>query len=202
MTKLRFKPLSSNCWGDLTSLFGARGACGGCWCMWWRLKRPDFETKKGEKNRHALHDIVKSGAPTGILAFAGGKPVGWCAVAPREDYLRLETSRILKPVDERPVWSITCMFVARPHRRNGVTVQLLKAAVEHVRKRGGELVEGYPVEPRSDSMPDAFAYTGLVSAFRKAGFVEVLRRSETRPIMRFEIGGTATRAPRDRSQRN
>jgi GNAT superfamily N-acetyltransferase len=167
--------------------------------MWWRLKRTDFDQKKGENNRLALKAIVKSEEPVGILAYAEGRPIGWCAVAPREDYRRLETSRILKPVDDRPVWAITCLFVARPRRRSGVTIELLKAAVEHVRKRGGELVEGYPVEPRTGSMPDAFAYTGLASAFRKAGFVEVLRRSETRPIMRFEIGGAARSAPRKKN---
>jgi uncharacterized protein (DUF362 family) len=66
-------------------------------------------------------------------------------------------------------------------------VDLLKAAVEYVKEQGGEIVEGYPVDAKKD-MPPAFIYHGVAAAFQKAGFVEVARRSETRPIMRFFIG--------------
>jgi GNAT superfamily N-acetyltransferase len=131
--------------------------------------------------------IVDSGKVPGILAYAGGEPVGWCAVATREAYPRLARSRILKPVDDQPVWSVVCFFIAKPYRQRGLTRRLLQAAVEHVRKNKGRILEGYPVEPKKN-MPDPFVYTGLASAFRKAGFKEVARRSETRPIMRYEIG--------------
>jgi GNAT superfamily N-acetyltransferase len=83
-----------------------------------------------------------------------------------------------------------CFFTAKAFRRKGVSVELLKAAVDYVKGRGGKIVEGYPAEPKKDRMPDPFVYTGLVSAFRKAGFVEVLRRSKTRPIMRCTIEGS------------
>ena len=135
----------------------------------------------------ALKRIVDSGEIPGILAYANGEPIGWCSVAPRESYPTLERSRVLRKVDDKPVWSIVCFFVAKQFRHKGVTVALLKAAIEHVKKRGGKIIEGYPVEPKKGYTPDPFAYTGLVSAFRKAGFVEVLRRSETRPIMRYVI---------------
>jgi GNAT superfamily N-acetyltransferase len=92
----------------------------------------------------------------------------------------------LKRVDEEPVWSVVCFFVTKEHRRSGVSVKLLKAAIDFVRERGGRVVEGYPIEPKKDQ-PDAFVWTGLAAAFRKAGFREVERRSETRPIMRYEI---------------
>jgi len=82
------------------------------------------------------------------------------------------------------VWSVSCLFVARPYRRRGVSVLLLKAAASRVRRRGGRIVEGYPVEPRQDKVPDPFVWTGLASAFRRAGFREVARRSKSRPIMR------------------
>lgn len=105
----------------------------------------------------------------------------------REAYPTLERSRTLKRVDNEPVWSVVCFFVAKPFRRKGVTRKLVRAAIEYVRKQGGKILEGYPVEPKREKIPDAFAYTGLASTFRKAGFVEVLRRSETRPIMRYVI---------------
>lgn len=166
------------------SLFGDRGACGGCWCMWWRLKRSEFERLKGALNRRALKRIVGAGGVPGLIAYVDGAAAGWCSVAPREDYPVLERSRVLRRVDERPVWSVVCFFIARPHRRTGLASRLLDGAVSHARKQGASIVEGYPVEPKTAAMPDAFAYTGLASIFRKAGFVEVARRSATRPIMR------------------
>ena len=190
---VEFRALTSERWPDLEALFGARGACGGCWCMTWRLKRSDFARGKGEGNRKALRAIVTSGAEPGVLAYAGGEPVAWCAVAPREVYPALGRSRVLAPVDERPVWSISCLFVTRGMRRSGVSVPLIRAAVAHAAAHGAEAVEAYPVEPYSPEMPAAFAWTGIASAFRKAGFKEVLRRSRPRPIMRFE---TATRRSR------
>jgi len=185
---LEFKPLTPRRWADLEALFGERGACGGCWCMWWRLSRAEFGKRKGARNKAAFKRIVEDSGVPGVLAYAGGKPVGWCAVAPREQYPALERSRTLARVDEAPVWSVTCLFVARPYRRAGVSVELLKAAAAHARSRGATIVEGYPVEPRTAGMPDAFAWTGVVTAFRKAGFREVARRTATRPVMRLEFG--------------
>jgi len=185
---LKILPLTPARWGDLELLFGERGACGGCWCMYWRLTRSEYEKKKGLGNKKALRRIVDSGRPPGLLAYAGGKPVAWCAVGPREIYPVLERSRILARIDDEPTWSVTCFFVVRPFRRQGITFQLLKAAVDFAGRKGARVVEGYPVEPKKGSLPDVFAYTGLPSAYRKAGFVEVLRRSETRPIMRYFVG--------------
>jgi GNAT superfamily N-acetyltransferase len=191
---LKIHPLTPDRWNDLEALFGERGACGGCWCMWWRLKRSEFEKQKGLPNKRAFKKIVASGQVPGLLAYAGREPIGWCAVAPRETYSALERSRVLARVDDEPVWSVICLFVARPYRGRGVSVALLKATVQHARRGGARIVEGYPVEPKKGRMPDAFAWTGLVSAFRRAGFVEVLRRSPTRPIMRCVIkGGTGKR---------
>jgi GNAT superfamily N-acetyltransferase len=142
---------------------------------------------QGPTKQSGLQADSRGSELPGVLAYAGGQPVGWCAVAPREQYPLLERSRTLARVDSKAVWSVTCLFVARPFRRAGVSVQLLRAAAVHARSRGAAIVEGYPVEPRTDAMPDAFAWTGLVSAFRKAGFREVARRSATRPIMRLEL---------------
>jgi len=155
--------------------------------MLWRLKRSEFERQKGDKNKAAFKAVVDFGEAPGLLAYADGSPIGWCAVAPRETYPALDRSRVLKRIDDKPVWSIVCLFVARPYRRKGVSVALLNAAAEYVGQRGGKIVEGYPVEPRKDEMPDAFAWTGLASAFLRAGFVESERRSETRPIMRRHV---------------
>jgi GNAT superfamily N-acetyltransferase len=182
---LEFHPVTPDRWSDLETLFGPRGACGGCWCTYWRMSRSEFNLLKGEGNRQLLMSIVDSGEVPGLLAYHAGKPVGWVSLEPRPAFPALARSRILKPVDEKPVWSVVCFFVAKAYRRKGMTVSLLKAAVEYARQQGAEVVEGYPVEPKQGSVPDPFVYTGLASAFRQAGFEEVLRRSETRPIMRY-----------------
>ena len=154
--------------------------------MWWRLSRAEWNYGKGEGNRKVFRKLVRSGAEPGVLAYADGEPVGWCAIAPREQYPRLEGSRILKPVDDQPVWSVTCFFIARRFRRQGLSTRLLEAAVDFARARGAKIVEGYPHDAEK-ATADVFVYTGLASAFRKAGFKEVARRSKTRPVMRAAV---------------
>ena len=146
------------------------------------MPRAQFQRQAGEKNKEALKAIVDSGEAPGLLAYAEDDPIAWCSVAPREHFAGLERSRSLKRVDDAPVWSVVCFFVAKPFRSRGVMVPLLTAAVEYARARGAKIVEVYPVEPTERLTGDR-GYTGVVSAFRKAGFVEVLRRG-TRPIMR------------------
>ncbi|HYG98680.1 MAG TPA: GNAT family N-acetyltransferase [Terriglobales bacterium] len=180
---LTFHALTPDRWNDLVTLFGERGACGGCWCMSWRLNRADFDAGKGDKNRRAFKRLVDKAAPTGVLAYANSAPIGWCSVAPREDFIRLENARTLKRLDDKPVWSVVCLFVAKPYRSQGISVALLKAAADWAKSQGATLIEGYPTEP-SAKLPDPFVWTGLASAFRKAGFKEVARPAKTRPIFR------------------
>jgi len=154
--------------------------------MWWRLPRPQWNAQKGAVNKQAFRQIVDTGPPPGIIAYRGKEPVGWCAVAPREAFSALQRSRTLQPLDQLPVWSVTCFFVKKQERRKGLGVGLLEAAVQFVRDQGGRLIEGYPVEPKAGRLPDAFAWTGTATAFQKAGFVEAARRG-ARPIMRFAL---------------
>ncbi|MGD8252600.1 MAG: hypothetical protein PVF20_09810, partial [Desulfobacterales bacterium] len=133
---LSYSPLTPACWVDFVSLFGDRGACGGCWCMLWRLDRRRFESQKGEGNRRAMKAIVDSGEIPGILAYRGGRAVGWCAVSPRKTYSALSRSRILRPVDDREVWSIACLFIEKSHRNKGVSVDLLSAGAAFAASRG------------------------------------------------------------------
>ena len=184
---LSYSPMTAERWSDFEKLFGPRGAFGGCWCMWWRVKRSEFEQMQGEPNRLAMKSIVESGNVPGILAFSGDQPVGWCSIAPHNHFPALERSRTLKAVDDQPVWSVVCFFVAKGYRRKGVTVSLLEAAIDYAKEHGAQIVEGYPVETGEGGSPDPFVYTGLVSAFTQVGFVEIMRRSPKRPIMRYYI---------------
>ena len=182
-----FQPLNSANWNDFVELFGDKGACEGCWCMTWRLTAAVYQQQRGEENKKAIHQLVKKKKPLGILAYEKKKAVGWCAVAPRIEYKRLENSKILKPIDDLPVWSVSCFFIDKEYRNKGLSTQLLKAAIDFAKKHGAKVIEGYPVDPKKGKMPAVFVWTGLASAFIKNGFKEVERRSETRPIMRYYI---------------
>ena len=185
--RARFEPLTPDRWDDLTMLFGARGACGGCWCMWWRLPAGEFARRKGSGNRRAFRRVVAEGPAPGLLAYMGDVPAGWVALAPRDRFVRLTRSRVLQPVDDEPVWAVTCFFIARPYRGRGLGVRLLKAAVRYARTQGARIVEGFPVDPRSGRVPDVFAWTGVPALFAAAGFREVARRAPTRPIVRRRV---------------
>lgn len=183
---MEFHPLIPERWAELEKLFGKHGAAGGCWCMWWRQTRAEFSGQHGEPNRIAFKAIVESGIVPGLLAYSDGEPVGWCAVEPRESYPALGRSRILARVDDEPVWSVPCFYVARHFRGRGLMGELLTAAINWAGRHGARIVEAYPLEPKSN-LHDSSIYS-VVPVFREAGFVEVLRRSERQPIMRKTIG--------------
>jgi hypothetical protein len=187
--KLEIRPLTQERWSDLESLFGPKGADGGCWCMYWRLVRKQFDAGRGrgEPNRMMFKKIVETGKPVGLLAYADKIAVGWMAIAPRAEYPTMDRSNVLKRVDHKRVWSISCFYTAKGFRHSGVTAALIEAAKDYVRQQGGAIIEGYPIVPHSDKVSPGSAYTGLHSAFLKAGFTEVARYSASRPIMRFEL---------------
>lgn len=178
-----FEPLTPGRWDDLVKLFGPRGACAGCWCMFPRNTTSEGSTS-GEPNRRAFRKLVKRGPPPGLLAYDGEEPVGWVAVAPRAEYRRFERSRVLAPIGDQPVWSVPCFFIARTHRGRGLTRALLRAACVWAGSRGARIVEGCPVDTHGKLYAASFAFHGLPGTFTGAGFREALRRSDRRPIMR------------------
>ncbi len=187
MKRLQVVPLSRERWGDFTGLFGPRGACGGCWCMTPRLPRAVYERQKGAGNRRAMLRLVERGAEPGLLVYLDGEAVGWCALGPREEFPPLARSRIAKPVDSRPAWAIVCLYIRQDQRGRGLSTRIIEAAAAHARSRGAELLEAYPVEPRKKPIPAVFAWNGIASAFLRAGFEEVARRSPTRPYLRRQL---------------
>jgi GNAT superfamily N-acetyltransferase len=185
---IEIRPVTADRWDDLERLFGPRGACAGCWCMWWRRTRAEFNRGLGPGNRAALRRIVKRGEIPGLIAYVDGVPTGWVCVGPRRVFGGLARSRLLAPLDDTPVWSVVCFFVARGGRRRGLTVWLLRAAVDFARACGAGVVEGYPVDPRGAGLPTTSVYTGVVAAFQQAGFTRAGGRSPSRPIMRCDAG--------------
>ena len=185
--KLTFRAATHDNWNDIQELFGEKGAYGGCWCTYFRLTRAGFSSLSNMERKSKMNKILSDGGTPGILAYIAEKPVGWCSIAPRREFILLERSRILKPVDDKEVWSIVCFYVNKQHRRQGVMSGLIYASVEFAKSQGARVVEAYPIDTVNGGYPDPYAYTGILSAFKEAGFSEVARRSPKRPIMRIRI---------------
>jgi len=186
--RLTFEPLSRSTWDRFVALFGQRGACGNCWCMSFRLAKKAFEHgKQNNGNKRAMKKLVWSGKTTGILALLDGQPIGWCALSPREDFARLEYSRVHRRIDDKPVWSIPCFFVKKEFRGKGVSVALLRGAIAYARSAAIPILEAYPAIPTRERLPDAFAWIGLYRSFQRAGFVVVDRTSRSRPMVRYNV---------------
>lgn len=184
MDNLAWKPLTPETWADFERLGGEKGFCGGCWCMLHRVMAKEFEAGKGERHKRAMKRLAQGKRPPGILAYQDGRVAGWCSVGPRADFPRLANSRVLAPVDDKPVWCITCFYVEKGMRRRGLSKFLIQAACAFAKGEGASLIEAYPSIPKKAAIPDVFACAGLASAFHACGFETVLQRSETRPIMR------------------
>ncbi|WP_202616045.1 GNAT family N-acetyltransferase [Edaphocola flava] len=183
---LRVEALSTANWSQFTRLFGPKGACANCWCMYFRRSKTDFEEgKTDDGNKEAMKALVWNNQPTGIICFYEDMPIAWCAFAPRTDFDKLKRSRVHKPIDEEPVWSIPCMFIDKAYRRLGVSVALLKGVIEYAKANGIRIIEAYPTIPTQDKLPDAFAWIGLYKSFERAGFEIVDRSSKHRPMVRF-----------------
>jgi GNAT superfamily N-acetyltransferase len=182
--KLDVRPLTSERWDDLVELFGRPGGSivRGCWCMYYR-KTGGSGVGPAEPNRRALKALVESGYVPGLIGYRDGSPVGWISLSPREDYLKLRRSPIMKPVDDKPVWSIVCFYVDPKARGRGVSEALLAGAIDYARSRGATLLEAYPVDKADVSHPDSMFF-GAKRMYDRAGFKEVARRKETRPVVR------------------
>lgn len=155
--------------------------------MYWLLSSKEWGQGKGSTNKRRFKKHITGGSRPGVIGYIGKEPVAWCAVAPRERYVRMLRSRVLKPVDDTPVWSISCFFVTRKWRKQSFAERMLRAAVDFAAKKGARVVEGYPTVPTMQKTPDPFVYMGVPSIYEKVGFKEVARRSKTRPIMRYTI---------------
>jgi GNAT superfamily N-acetyltransferase len=186
--QLTFEPVTKDNWDKFVALFGNRGACAYCWCMYYRLKQAEFKAGKvNDINKNRMKEVVWSEKSVGILALYKGQAIAWCAFAPREDYLKLENSRVHKRIDDKPVWSIPCFFIDKKFRRKGISVALLKGVIEYARKNKIGIIEAYPTIPTQEKLPDAFVWIGLYKSFERAGFEIVDRKSKNRPMVRYYL---------------
>jgi GNAT superfamily N-acetyltransferase len=180
---LRFHPVTQERLTDLSRFSIEHGKFRFCSCMRWRMTSAEFQHSTKEERAAALERLVRQGIPVGVLAYADEKPIAWCSIAPRNTYAGLNKYRALSPVDDTPVWSVVCFFVDRQYRRQGLTLQLLRAAVDYAKSQGAQVIEGYPVEPDSRS----YTYMGSPETFSRVGFYDITLTGQTRLVMRYYI---------------
>ena len=185
------RELTSDDWPHIKKLFGAKGACGGCWCMYWRVQKGDkpWDQVKGEPNRKAFKKLVESGKARGVLAFEGDQPVGWCSFGKRVDFPRLDRVKAYQHEDTKGVWSINCFYIKAGYRGKGLGMLMAKKAVAAIKKRRGKIIEAYPATLTKDGkrLPDAFVCTGPEVIFERLGFKEIQRLARTRPLYRLTL---------------
>jgi GNAT superfamily N-acetyltransferase len=184
----RVREIGPDDWADLERLFGARGACGGCWCMHWRVEKGEsWDDLKGENARARFRALVQSGKAHGLLAYDGDEPVGWAALDRKSDFSRLARSPSLRTDDAPDVWALPCFFVKAGHRGQGVASALLDGALDALRRRGGGTLEAYPLAGEG-KLPAAFAWTGTVPMFERAGFERETDAARGKVRMRRRVG--------------
>jgi len=194
MSRFDFKEVDSNFWNDFEKLFGENGACGGCWCQWFRVPQGGklWEETKGAKAKQMMKDLFRSNQISGLLAYDGSRPVGWCSYGPRSHFPhidRMKAYRRDENLDFDRLWCINCFFVDRGYRKQGLSQLMLQAALGFMKKRGIERVEAYPTTLTKDGqrLPPAFSYTGPMKIFEREGFELVQRISHSRPLMQKKL---------------
>ena len=181
--RLRIVPLTPDLWPALEDLFGVRGACGGCWCMYWRIGSA-YRRRPANQNKADFRDIVRHGPPPGLVAFDGDLAVGWCQLTPRDALPFLDRQWRLKRVDDVPVWSISCFYVRIGYRRRGVTTALIREALRVAKRAKAPALEVYPFDA---ALSPSSTSTGYASTFARAGFNVIARHIPARPIMRHDL---------------
>jgi GNAT superfamily N-acetyltransferase len=190
---VRIEPLTEVRWPALAGLFSEGGDPRWCWCMYWRVRAVDFGRSRPEENRAALHGLVGRELAPGLVALEpDGRAVGWVSLGPREEFERLERSRVRPRLDEVAVWSVVCFVVSRGARRGGLQARLLEAAIAYARDHGAPALEAYPVDTSLGRPSSATLYTGTLSTFRRAGFrvvreIESPSASVVRTIVRLDL---------------
>jgi ribosomal protein S18 acetylase RimI-like enzyme len=172
------KPVDRNNWMDFESLFQSKGGPHYCWCMAWRMTKDELKQNNSAFRKECIKQRVWSDTPIGILGYSENKAIAWCSIAPRETHHRLGGDENLKNV-----WSITCFYIKKEYRRQGLVKLLVEQAKDYAKENGAEYVEAYPVEENSPS----YRFMGYMKTFEKMGFQFVKMAGTRRHVMLYKI---------------
>ncbi len=195
---VRVVPANHAMWEDLQAVFGTRGDPARCQCQYYKTPSSEWRSLPREERSFRLREQTDCGHPgsgttSGLVAYLGDEPIGWCAVEPRAEFPHLITMPVpwagrAEDKDDAGVWAITCFVTRAGFRRRGVTRALVAAAVDFARERGARALEGYPMitEP-GVNVTWGELHVGARSAFAAAGFHEVTHPTKRRVVMRIDL---------------
>jgi GNAT superfamily N-acetyltransferase len=164
------RPLTPDRVDDFATVANPNRRPSHCWCLSHRLSAREITELGGGSREAAFRALCARENPPGVIGYDDGEPVGWCSIGPRSENTRLSQSRLIRPLDDVPVWSIICVVVRGGHRRKGVIAHLLEGAVEYAASKGAPAVEAHPVDPKGKRMDTTMAFVGTRSMFERAGF--------------------------------
>lgn len=163
-------PVTADRFEDFADVINPNRRATHCWCLSHRLPAARIEELGQGSRERAARALCAAEPPPGVVTYRDDLPVAWCSISPRSAIPRLASSKLIRPIDDLPVWSIICVVVRSGHRRQGVTTALLEGAVAWAASQGAPAVEAYPVDPTGDRMDLTMAFVGTRSMFSKAGF--------------------------------
>lgn len=168
------KPVDKSNWADFESFFESKGRLNNCWCMVWRMTKEELKKNTPVCRKGFIKERVWAGIPIGLLAYSGDRPIGWCSIAPRETHLRLGGDEHIEDV-----WSITCFYIEKEFRDQGLIHLLIEEAGKYASNHGAKYLEAYPVDPDSPS----YRFMGFVKTFEEEGFQYVKDAGTRRHVM-------------------
>lgn len=181
MPRLAFKPVTKATLDDFVALFEGSGGPSYCWCMWTRITRDEAKQgREGKARKPFMLARIEERVTVGLLAYEAGVPIAWVSVAPRETFTHVDGPEAR---EGEKIWSITCMYLKRSHRKQGIGHQLIDAAIRFARRRKADILEAYAVAPDSPS----YRNMGFVPAYEKAGFEPVEKLGTRRTVMRLAL---------------
>ena len=194
MTSWTTHPVTPERFDDFADVVNPNRRSTHCWCLSHRIGAKEIAELGGtgpDARERAMRSLCERNPP-GVVTYRDGIPVGWCSISPRSQIPRLEQSKLIRPVDDLPVWSIICVVVRGGHRRQGVTEQLLEGAVAYAASQGAPAVEAHPVDPGDRRMDLTMAFVGTRRMFEKAGFevvgtTDAMASKMPRLIMRRDL---------------
>lgn len=186
--KLTSAQLSLRTWNDFEELFARHnGVWGGCWCMFFQVTG-GFKVGAYEKNKREKRGLVRRRKAHGTIVYCGGEPVGWCQFGPREELPRIDRKRGYLPTSD-DAWRITCLFVARDHRRTGVAVTAVASSIEAMKSLGVASVEAYPID---GIMSATLLWSGTPELFERLGFKRVRQLGKSSSIYSLRLDPART----------